>query len=303
MEVYTRRTKEEIAAMKRVIVYWILGGLFFSTFVLLITKEVIYCCLFFLGFLLLMGIYIYLKNKIKESERIRKIESVFPDFLELMASNLRSSMTIDRAFLYSARPEFEPLDKEIIKTSKEITTSKDIKKALEDFSNRIGSNKVEKTINLIITGIKAGGNIVSLLEQTASNMREKEFMEKKAYSNIFMFVVFIFLVVSFFAPALFALSNVLSEILIKILTSLPKNETANVIGFSLTKVEISTIFIKYFSIVFIIAIDFFASLILGLISKNEEKEGIKFFPIILILSLLTFLGAQYIINNFLKGLI
>jgi len=55
-----------------------------------------------------------------------KIETVFPDFLQLVASNLRAGITVDRAMLLSARPEFAPLDKEILQSGRDISTGKPI---------------------------------------------------------------------------------------------------------------------------------------------------------------------------------
>ena len=73
-------------------------------------------------------------------------------------------------------------------------------------SDRIDSEKISKVITLIISGLKAGGNISDLLEQTSKNMKEKEIIEKKAASSILMYVIFIFFAVGIGAPLLFGLS-------------------------------------------------------------------------------------------------
>lgn len=46
-------------------------------------------------------------------------------------------------------------------------------------SERIDSEKISRVITLITSGLKAGGNISDLLEQTSRNMKEKEIIEKK----------------------------------------------------------------------------------------------------------------------------
>ena len=79
----------------------------------------------------LINIFFYFKTSLKATSRIKEIEKIFPDVISLMASNLRSGITIDRAFLLSARPEFKPLDAEILKSGKEIATGKDIIQALK----------------------------------------------------------------------------------------------------------------------------------------------------------------------------
>src|SRR4030042_1953205 len=115
-------------------------------------------------------------------------------------------MTIDKALLLSSRKEFAPLDEEILLLGKEIITGKEIMQALHDMSLRIKSDKIRKTLELVISGIRSGGNISILLEETAVNMRERNFIEKKSASNVLMYVIFIFFAVAIGAPLLFGLS-------------------------------------------------------------------------------------------------
>src|SRR3989344_9108556 len=63
--------------------------------------------------IVILGIVIFgiiARKKLKESNKLKKMETVFPEFLELVSSNLRAGMTIDRALLLSSREEFSPLD-------------------------------------------------------------------------------------------------------------------------------------------------------------------------------------------------
>ncbi len=293
------------AIIKRTTIIAVIIGLFISSTVLLIKKNIAISVISFLITLAVIFAYFYFKKSLDKSGRIKKIETVFPDFLQLMSSNLRAGMTIDKAMLLSSMPEFAPLDEEILKTGRDMATSKNIERAFSDLSKRIGSEKINKTILLIISGIRSGGNLAVLLEETSLNMREREFIEKKASSNVMMYTIFIFLVVSIFAPALFSLSNILVEVLTKILSNIPNQQSAAAtLPFAtLSKVAISTEFTNYFSIIFMITIDILASLILGLVSKGEEKEGLKYLPAILILSLSVFFIAKIFISQFLAGLL
>ncbi|HLC32028.1 MAG TPA: type II secretion system F family protein, partial [Candidatus Nanoarchaeia archaeon] len=207
------------------------------------TKEITYTLIAGIAVTVLLIIYLFMKEKLKESDRIQKMEEVFPDFIELVSSNLRAGMTIDKAILFSSRREFYPLDQEIVALGKEIITGKEITRSLSSLAERIKSEKITKTINIIITGIKAGGNVAVLLEETAKNMRERQFVEKKAASNVLMYVIFIAFAVGVGAPALFALSTVLVSVLSKILSSLPAVDTTAQFAFTLTKVNISVNFV------------------------------------------------------------
>ena len=252
----------------------------------------------------LFHVFFYFKTSLKSGEKIKKIESFFPDAISLMASNLRSGVTVDRAFLLSARPEFNPLDKEILKTGKEIATGKDIVYALEKMSERIDSEKISKTIMLIISGLKAGGNISDLLEETSKNMKEKEVIEKKISSTILTYVIFIFFAVGVGAPVLFALGSTLTEIIIDLASRTPDLSTMQIeTPFSFSEIPISVNFVIYFSIFFIVITDLISCLIIGLVNKGEKKEGLKLLIPLLILSLGSFFLIRTILSKVLINMI
>ncbi len=232
----------------------------------------------------LLNIFFHFRISLKSSARKKRMEEIFPDVISLMASNLRSGITVDRAFLLSARPEFAPLDKEILETGKEITTGKDVVYALEKMMERIDSEKISKIILLIISGLKAGGNISSLLEETSRNMKEKAIIEKKAASNITMYVIFIFFAVSIGAPLLFGLSSVLVSIVLELTSRMPPPDAlGSQVPFTFSSVSISPRFVLYFSLLFILVTDLISSLVIGLVNKGEGKAGLRYFiPLVLI---------------------
>jgi len=257
------------------------------------------------SFFIVTGIfflYFNLKGRLSASIKITKMEDSFPDFLQLMASNLRAGMTIDRAMLLSARPEFDPLDKEILSLGKDIATGKSIRNALLDMSQRTKSERIEKTILLILSGIQAGGNIAVLLEETASNMRERGFVEKKAASNVLMYLIFIFVATAVGAPVLFSLSSVLVETVTGILETLPVVEASDMAvqaPMMFSRVNISVSFVIYFSLAFIVVTNVLSSRILGLVSKGDESQGLKYLPFMLALSI----GIFFMVRVLLSGVI
>jgi len=249
---------------------------------------------------ILMNIFFYFRVSLMASARIKKMENVFPDVISLMASNLRSGITVDMAFLLSARPEFKPLDEEILKTGKDVATGKEIVYALKTMGDRIGSEKISKTISLITSGLRAGGNISDLLEQTSRNMKEKAIIEKKAASSILMYVIFIFFAVGVGAPVLFGLSSVLVEIVINLGSKIPDVGSAEIaLPFTFNKVSISLNFVIYFSVFFMIITNLISSLVMGLVNKGEGKAGLRLFIPLIVLSLSIF----YIIRVFLSKIL
>src|SRR3989344_74970 len=254
--------------------------------------------------IIIAQIFYYFKISLQASYKVDRMEILFPDVLQLMASNLRAGMTMDNSLVLAARPEFAPLDEEIKKTGKEIATGRDIGSALIRMASRIGSDKIEKTSYLIISGLRSGGNIADLIEQTGRNMRSQEFSERRVTSGVLMYVIFIFFAVAIGSPLLFSLSAILVEILIKLLGGLSASavsEATSSLPLMLSQINISSAFINYFVITFILATDFLASLVMGLVQKGEEKAGLRYlFPLIAI-SLGVFFLVKMLLGNFFSG--
>ncbi len=252
----------------------------------------------FLGVFLIIHIIAYFNISLNASKRVKKMEKVFPDFIGLMSSNLRAGMTVETAFLSSIRPELDPLDKEIKEMSKEIATGKSMVSAFEKMSKRIDSDKISKIISLIVSGLRTGGNISTLLQTTATNMREKEYLERKASSNVLMYVIFIFVAVGIGGPLLFGLSSVLVEIIIELTGQLPEIETGQMeMPFTMKGVDISLSFIIYFSVAFILITNIISSFLLGLVNEGNEKYGLKYIIPMVILSMAVFFLTRILLSS------
>jgi archaeal flagellar protein FlaJ len=273
-------------------------ALFFS----LVFLGKTFLTVFFLS-LVLPQIMAYFWLILRSDAKAKFVEEILPDVLQLMSSNLRAGMTTDKALLLSARPEFGPFQDEINQIGKEITIGKDLGDALLGVNERINSERLKKTMTLIVSGLKSGGELASLLDQAAKNLRKQMLVDSKIRANVMMYVIFIFIAVCFGAPFLFGLSSFLVEVLTQNLADIQMPETT-MMDFPMTFSEISIDigFVINFSLIFIATSAIFGSLIIGSISKGKEREGLKFLPILLALSIGIFLLLRFIIKNVLGGL-
>jgi len=162
--------KQQKSDLKRTIIIGIILGLVAGFASFYFTNKILNSSVIGFFTFAFIGVYTYAKAKLKKSNRIKKMEDVFPDFLSLMASNLRAGITVDRSLLLSSREEFAPLDQEILIVGKDILTGKEIDQSLEEMSKRINSERITKTINIINSGISSGGNLAVLLEETSKNV-------------------------------------------------------------------------------------------------------------------------------------
>ncbi len=294
----TREERKEAEANKKILTINLIIALALGPLGYFVTKNIVVSLVATGTIFFLLTFFVVGKKSLDRSARVKKIEKSFPDLLQLMASNLRAGMTVDRAILLSSRKEFAPLDEEILKVGKDIVTGSDIEEALHDLARRVKSEKIEKVVNVIRSGIKSGGNLAIILEETARNMKEREFVEKKAASNTLMYTIFIFFATAAGAPLLFSLSAVLVEILSGLLATLPEIDASANVPFTLTNIGVSNEFITGFSIVFLITIDILGSLILGLVHKGEEKDGLRYIIPLIVVSLIIFFIVRIVLTTY-----
>ncbi|MEK6925160.1 MAG: type II secretion system F family protein [Nanoarchaeota archaeon] len=268
-----------------------------------LTKSALNSSIVLIASIAVILTYISTRKKLGQSQKIKMMEVVFPDFLQLISSNLKAGIPIDKAIVISSRKEFSPLDEQINQFGRDIATGKPVELAMKEMSSRIGSEKISKTINLIITGMRSGGNIATLLEETSANLKERQYVEKRAASNIIMYIILILFAVGVGAPILFSLSTVLVEVLTKILSGIPEVQTTVATPFSFTSISISTTFINYFAVFFIITIDILGSMVIGLVQKGEEREGLKYAIPLVTISLTMFFVIKLVLSSYFAGII
>lgn len=281
----------------------LIGSLILSTITFIFTKNALNSIIVLVSSVAVILTYISTKKKLAESQKIRMMEVVFPDFLQLISSNLKAGIPIDKAIVISSRKEFSPLDEQINQFGRDIVTGKPVELAMKEMSVRINSEKISKTINLIITGMRSGGNLATLLEQTAANLKERQYVEKRAASNIMMYIILILFAVGVGAPILFSLSTVLVSVLTQILSGIPEVQTSVATPFAFTSINISSAFITYFAVFFIITIDVLGSMVIGLVQKGEEREGLKYALPLILLSLTMFFLLKLVLASYFKGIL
>ncbi|MCX6707911.1 MAG: type II secretion system F family protein, partial [Candidatus Woesearchaeota archaeon] len=205
------------------------------------------------------------------------------------------------ALFMAARPEFGPFKKELDRVGREVAVGKDLIKSLNDLTSRIKSAKLEKTIYLIISGIKSGGNLAPLLDKAAQDLRDQEIIDKKIRASIGMYRIFIFIGIGVAAPFLFALSSIVVEVLTKSFAGMETSASTGM-PIALGGISMPIDFVKTFSLVFISTSCILGSLVLGLVSKGKAKEGVKYMIPLIFLAVAIFFITRILMSNALGGL-
>ncbi len=253
----------------------------------------------FLGtFFALFGVFNALLM-LSVDRRGRFVDEILPDALLLLSANIRSGYIPSRALILSARKEFGPLALAIRRAGKEIMTGASLEEGMKEIPKRIRSKDLTRTIKLIIEGIRGGGQIVTLLEENATDIRRRQAIRKEIQANIMMYAIFIAFAGCLGAPGLYALSGYLTTTTSQLTPDLSMNSelTSKVAFIQMGGVSISEEFLFNFSIAAILITTIFGGLILGLINSGREKDGLKYAPILAIVALLVFFGATFLVNT------
>jgi len=226
------------------------------------------------------------------------VNEILPDALMLLSANIRAGYIPSRALILSARTEFGPLSEAIKKAGKEIMSGKSLEEGMREIPATIKSEDLKRSINLIIEGIRGGGQIVSLLEENAVDIRRRQAIQKEIKANTLMYAIFIAFAGCLGAPGLYALSGYMTGVMSDLtpdatVTSVVSDKVA---FFQMKGVSISEEFLLQFSLAAIIITTFFGGLILGLIGSGSEKDGLKFAPILSIIAVLVYLGASFLVS-------
>jgi pilus assembly protein TadC len=264
---------------------------------------------FFVTFMAFVGgIYFWLSRTADKEGK--QVERLLPDVLELIASNIKSGLTTERSLFASARSEFGVLSEELKTASKEIMSGRRMEEALLDLPTRIKSTVLERSIWLLVQGMKSGGEIADLLEQLSSDLREENAMQDEISANLSMYVILIFAAAILGAPLLFGISSIIVGILVEQTSSISisseqmseYSSMSQVPFMGLPTVNITEAFIVTFSVLALLATAIFASLTIGAMGSGSEKEGVKYIPLMMIGSLAVFWVIRIFLSGALEGM-
>lgn len=227
-------------------------------------------------------------------------DEILPDALRLISANIRSGLTPDQALLLSARPEFGPLEKQIINSSKLTFSGKPIEEAIQTISNNINSKAIKRSIELLVEGMARGGNLANLLDGLSDDIRQTKILKKEVQAYVMMYAIFIFFAAGIGAPLLYGISSFLVETMQQIGGSVNVQQTISTGMKYMTfqNVNISVDFLILYSLSALGVTALFGGILMGLIQEGSEKAGFKYVPILFLISISLF----FIVRMIVKGL-
>jgi len=227
----------------------------------------------------------YLLVSLRIDDRKRRCQDILPDFLSVVSMNIAAGMEPLTALYISLRPDFNPITDEMKKIRSLSLGSKSIVDQLSLLKTRIDSNSLKTTVAVIERAASAGGDLGTLLDSVAQDLREANKIQKELETATKGYVTFIAFLAIFGIPLLLSVSNLfLSMVTVPTVSDgfssmLPIGTGGN---------PIPTNQIEILFLVLIISGAISSSIIFSVLWKGEMKQGIKYIPIMVPLSVIVF---------------
>ncbi|GIU69866.1 MAG: hypothetical protein KatS3mg002_1102 [Candidatus Woesearchaeota archaeon] len=298
---------------KRIFRYNILIVLLFSIFLIIyglvngLMDKVIFPILlswiiFYPLLLLISWGLIFLFLDYKKYVRKKELEEVWPEYLQLVVSNINAGMLIDVALWSAVKPKYNVLAKEIEQVAKQTLTGKELSEALTEFAEKYDSVMVQRTISLLIEGMESGGKIATLLNKISLDIQDTKIMRKEMSASVTTYAIFISFATVVAAPFLFALSTQLLLIIQTIIGKVSQSSTTtSLISLSADAVKLSDF--KIFAYTMLAITSFMSACLVGSIRRGSIKDGLKFIPLFVIGTILIYYVSSIILASFFSNII
>ena len=275
---------------------------------LLMGKIFLIWALLFIIIVLALWLLVFFYFELKIYNRQKSVEQSLPEFLQLTSSNIRSGMTIDMALWNAVKPKFGVLSSDIELVAKEVMAGAELTDALKDFATKYDSATVQRTVSLIVEGIRAGGEIGDLLNQISLDLTDSQIMKKEMSSDVTTYVIFIAFATILGAPFLFGLAYNLIDVVQSIMGSIDMPSSgASMGGMSLGgaggEEAINLGDFRIFAVIMLVLSSTMSSLITAVIMKGNVKESVRYIPIYILVSVSGFFITAFLFGKMMGGLI
>ncbi len=214
-------------------------------------------------------------------------------------------MTVDQALWQAAKPEFGLLSDEVEVVAKRTFGGVPFAEAIGHLTEAIDSKIVRRTVTLIKQGLASGSKIAIILERTAQDARDMQIIKQEISASLLMYVIFIVFAAAFGTPFLFGVSAKLVFMMEGVFSQIPDAEMQG--GFTSTFIQPQTPIVSseqftVFVMISLLITSISSSLLIGIIRKGNQREGIKYLPFILAVGCVIFFVVIEVVGKFVSGM-
>src|SRR3989338_7780277 len=211
--------------------------------------------------------------------RTRKLERLLPDFLMLIAANLRAGMTPFGAFVKALRPEFGDLYEEGKRAAAGVGGRRSLEDALNYLGGRFDSPIFRRSLGLFLKGVRSGSQLARLLTTTAEEIRKIQDLREELVSTTRTYMIFIGFVVVIVMPFLLSISAFFLEVFVQVQEQIGfEDATTAGIPLLICELGVTSEDVTQVSLVALVVTSMLASALIGIIRTGRWIYGIKYFP-------------------------
>lgn len=234
------------------------------------------------------------------------IEDILPDYLQITSANMRSGVSLDKALISAARPDFKYFKDDIMLMAKQLYSGETMANALINLSKRYRSLQLKRTARMMTEALRYGGGMADILNQLSKDLRNQQIIQKEIGSQLFMYTIFIVFAAVIGAPVLYALTNKMISITDTIWSGILQQ---NPNGLSSISQVSSVSFLKphpptiqpseynLFSIIAIVLISGISAFIVSAISSGAAIKGLKYLPVFIVMGLAIFFIVSLVLGG------
>ena len=248
----------------------------------------------------LVSLYAILEYNVDKRKTF--VENLLPDYIQLTAANMRSGISLDKAMIAAARPEFSYFSKDVMLMDKQVYSGETMQNALIRLGNRYRSRELKHMMRMMNESIRYGGDMGDLLSQMGKDLRNQAIIQKEISGQLFLYTIFIAFAVLIGAPSLYALTNkmivVTDSVWAGILKSNPNGLPSTGVAFIRpSPPKITTTQYYTFSIIAVLLITSMGALIVSTISNGSALRGIKYLPLFILVGIGVFFAVSFVISS------
>ncbi len=160
----------------------ILGGLLLAAIGFFVTHTLTGQMFASLGVSLALGSVPFLYVERKRRKRFAMFARQLPDALTMIKNSLQAGHTLDKAMQVVAEEMPDPIALEFRETVEELHLGMPVKRAMENFANRI----IDENLNIFVAALlvqrEIGGNLTELLGNLAHTIRERFRIDQEVHT-------------------------------------------------------------------------------------------------------------------------
>jgi len=230
----------------------------------------IYAILNLVGAVIIVGIP--LLYRYSEFKKIRKIEEIFPKYLNDIAENISAGMTLPQAIRSTGSIDYGVMNPYVHEMASKVTWGITFEKIMEDFAKKTGSKNMRRNVQTIIETHRSGGSMDTVLKSVGQSLIELERIKKERSASVYAQMINGYLIYIVFLGVMIGLSSVLVPAF-RLGDTLP---------------DLQVVFVEIFRALIVVQ-GFFAGLAIGKMAEGTLIAGVKHSLVLVVVGYSAFL--------------